>query len=40
MDMTRDAEVVPVVDDTAALPLHIRARDQGYHRIQANLSGM
>src|ERR1035438_968668 len=28
MDMTRDAEVVPAVDDTAALPLHIWARDQ------------
>jgi FdhE protein len=40
MDMTRDAEVVPAVDDVAALPLHIWARDQGYHRIQANLLGM
>jgi hypothetical protein len=40
MDMTRDAEVVPAVDDVAALPLHIWARDKGYHRIQANLLGM
>jgi FdhE protein len=40
MDTTRDAEVVPVVDDMAALPLHIWAREQGYHRIQANLLGM
>jgi FdhE protein len=40
MDMTRDAEVVPAVDDIAALPLHIWARDQGYNRIQANLLGM
>jgi formate dehydrogenase maturation protein FdhE len=40
MDTTRDAEVVPAVDDMAALPLHIWARDQGYHRIQANLLGM
>ena len=40
MDMTQDAGVVPAVDDIAALPLHIWARDQGYNRIQANLLGM
>jgi FdhE protein len=40
MDMTRDAQVVPAVDDMAALSLHLWAREQGYHRIQTNLLGM
>ena len=40
MDMTRDAGIVPAVDDIAALPLHIWAQEQGYHRIQPNLLGI
>jgi len=40
IDMIRDAAAVPAVDDIAALPLHIWARDQGYNRIQPNLLGM
>ena len=40
VDMTRDADAVPAVDDISALALHIWARDQGYRRIQPNLLGM
>jgi FdhE protein len=40
MDMTRNAEAVPAVDDIAAIALHLWARDQGYHRIQQNLLGL
>jgi hypothetical protein len=40
VDMTRDPEAVPAVDDVAALPLHLWARDQGYQRLQPNLMGI
>ena len=40
MDMTRDAAIVPAVDEIAALPLHLWAREQGYKRILPNLMGI
>ena len=40
VDMTRDPKAVPEVDDIAALPLHIWAREEGYRRLQTNLLGL
>ena len=37
IDLTRDGEAVPVVDDFATLPLDLWARDKGYHRARPNL---
>jgi formate dehydrogenase maturation protein FdhE len=39
VDLTRDGNAVPVVDDLAALPLSIWAGEHGYTRIEPNLPG-
>jgi formate dehydrogenase accessory protein FdhE len=39
IDLTKDGNAVPVVDDLAALPLSFWAEEQGYQRIQGNLLG-
>jgi FdhE protein len=39
IDMTKDGNAVPVVDDLAAIPLSLWAEEQGYSRIQTNLLG-
>ena len=38
-DLRRDTRAVPVVDEIAALPLDLYARDQGFNKIAANLMG-
>jgi formate dehydrogenase maturation protein FdhE len=37
IDLTRDGNAEPVVDDLATLPLDLWARDKGYHRARPNL---
>jgi formate dehydrogenase accessory protein FdhE len=39
IDLTKDGNAVPVVDDLAALPLSLWAEEHGYRRIQENLLG-
>jgi FdhE protein len=39
IDLTRDGEASPIVDDIASLPLDVWARDNGYRRIRPNLFG-
>ena len=38
-DLRRDTRAVPIVDEIAALPLDLYARDQGLTKITANLMG-
>jgi FdhE protein len=40
VDLMREPRAVPVVDDIAAVPLHLWAREQGYNRHQSNLLGL
>ena len=39
VDLTKDGNAVPVVDDLAAIPLALWAEEYGYQRIQDNLLG-
>ena len=39
IDLTRDGNAVPLIDDLAAIPLSLWADENGYKRIQANLFG-
>jgi FdhE protein len=39
IDLTKDGNAVPIVDDLAAIPLTLWARENGYKRIHANLFG-
>jgi hypothetical protein len=39
IDLTKDGNAVPLVDDLAALPLAFWAKEHGYRRIQENLLG-
>jgi hypothetical protein len=39
IDLTRDGNAIPIVDDLAALPLSLWAEQNGYTRIQGNLLG-
>lgn len=39
IDLTKDGNAVPVVDDLAAIPHSLWAHEQGYWRLQANLLG-
>jgi FdhE protein len=39
IDLTKDGHAVPMVDDLAAIPLHLWAEENGYKRIQGNLLG-
>lgn len=39
IDLTKDGNAVPVVDDLAALPLTLWAHEHGYSRLQPNLLG-
>jgi FdhE protein len=39
VDLTKDGNAVPVVDDLAAIPLSLWAQENGYARIQRNLLG-
>lgn len=40
IDLTQDNRAVPLVDELAATPLDLWARDQGYTKIQINLAGI
>jgi len=40
IDLTKDARLVPLVDELAAIPLDLWAREQDYRKIQPNLAGM
>jgi FdhE protein len=39
IDLTKDGNAVPLVDDLAAIPLSLWAEEHGYQRIQGNLLG-
>jgi formate dehydrogenase accessory protein FdhE len=39
IDLTKDGNAVPIVDDLAAIPLSLWALENGYARIQTNLLG-
>ncbi len=39
IDMTKDGNAVPLVDDLAAIPLSLWAEEHGYSRAQPNLLG-
>ena len=39
IDLTKDGNAVPVVDDLAAIPLALWAQERGYTRMQPNLLG-
>ena len=39
IDLTKDGNAVPLVDDLAAIPLTLWAKERGYQRIQDNLLG-
>ena len=39
IDLTKDGNAVPLVDDLAALPLSLWAHEHGYSRAQPNLLG-
>jgi FdhE protein len=39
IDLTKDGNAVPLVDDLAAIPLSLWAQENGYTRIQGNLLG-
>lgn len=39
IDLTKDGNAVPVVDDLSAIPLTFWAQEQGLRRIQSNLLG-
>jgi len=40
VDLTKDGNAMPLVDDLAAVPLSLWAEENGYQRIQGNLLGM
>jgi FdhE protein len=40
IDLTKDGNAVPIVDDLAAIPLSLWAQENGYGRIQSNLLGV
>lgn len=39
IDLTKDGNAVPIVDDLAAIPLSLWAHENGYARIESNLLG-
>ena len=39
IDLTKDGNAVPLVDDLAAIPLSLWAEEHGYSRVQPNLLG-
>jgi len=39
IDLTKDGNAIPLVDDLAAMPLSFWTEERGYARIQANLLG-
>jgi formate dehydrogenase maturation protein FdhE len=39
VDLTKDGNAIPTVDDLAAIPLALWAEEYGYQRIHGNLLG-
>lgn len=39
IDLTKDGNAIPIVDDLAAIPYTLWANEQGYSRLQPNLLG-
>jgi len=39
VDLTKDGNAIPLVDDLAAIPLSLWAHEKGYSRLQPNLLG-
>ncbi len=39
IDLTKDGNAIPVVDDLAAISLTLWAEERGYERIEPNLLG-
>lgn len=39
-DVTKDAEAIPLIEDIAAIPLHLWAQQQGYRHFHPNLFGL
>ena len=40
VDLNRDPEAIPEVDELAGLPLDLWAREQGYRKLYPNLAGV
>jgi formate dehydrogenase maturation protein FdhE len=40
IDLTKNGNAVPVVDELAAIPLSLWAEENGYSKLQANLLGI
>ena len=40
VDLAKDPAAIPEVDELAALPLDVWAREQGYRKVQPNLAGI
>lgn len=40
VDLTKETQAVPVVDEIATIPLDIVAVERGYHKLELNLIGM
>ena len=40
VDLGKDGKAIPEVDELAALPLDVWAREQGYRKLQMNLAGI
>jgi formate dehydrogenase maturation protein FdhE len=40
MDLSLDLSAIPEVDELAGLPLDLWAQEQGYRKVQPNLTGI
>jgi formate dehydrogenase accessory protein FdhE len=40
VDLTKTGLAIPIVDELAALPLDLWAREKGYHKLQMNIVGI
>lgn len=40
VDLAKDSQAVPVVDELATIPLNLWAVEQGYNKSQLNLLGI
>jgi FdhE protein len=40
VDLSKDLEAIPEVDELAGLPLDLWAQEQGYHKLQPNIAGI
>lgn len=40
VDLTKTGLAIPIVDELAALPLDLWAREKGYRKLQSNIVGI